>query len=174
MFKSVLLIMLMSFITTPIFAEPKPTDTESIASKNLEESNKFFEKNKKKAEVKTLPSGLQYKVIKQGTGTSPGPQDFVHILYRGTLLDGTEFERSTEAPSTFQLSNLIPGWVEALQLMKVGAKWIIYVPANLAYGKTGVNAKIGPNAGLIFEIELVDVMAPPDNEETDVLEQKEN
>ena len=104
--------------------------------------------------VKTLPSGLQYKVITEGTGKSPKATDSVVTNYRGTLIDGTEFDSSYQrkAPATFRVNGVIKGWTEALQLMKEGSKWQLFVPAGLAYGERGAGPNIGPNAVLVFEI----------------------
>jgi FKBP-type peptidyl-prolyl cis-trans isomerase FklB len=107
-----------------------------------------------------LPSGLQYKVIKAGTGKKPKLSDTVTAHYRGTLIDGTEFDSSYKRgqPATFPVSGgMIPGWTEALQLMEEGAKWQLFIPSNLAYGEKGAGRDIGPNATLIFEIELVSI-----------------
>jgi len=129
-----------------------------LGEKNKKEGEAFLAENKKKEGVKTLPSGLQYRVIKEGTGKSPKAADTVVCNYRGTLIDGTEFDSSYKRgePATFPLNQIIPGWTEALQLMKEGAKWQLFIPANLAYGEqsTGI---IGPNSVLIFEIELISV-----------------
>lgn len=118
---------------------------------------KFLAENQKKPGVHTLPSGLQYKIIQPGQGTPPGPADFVVVHYRGTLIDGSEFDSSYKrhTPATFAVNAVIPGWTEALQLMSPGAKWTIYVPANLAYGSRGAGHVIAPNATLIFDIELL-------------------
>ncbi|MCE9610651.1 MAG: FKBP-type peptidyl-prolyl cis-trans isomerase [Chthoniobacter sp.] len=115
--------------------------------------------NKSKEGVQTLPSGLQYKIINDGTGRTPTLADTVSTHYRGTLLDGTEFDSSYKrnAPAEFPVSRVIKGWTEALQLMKEGAKWILYVPPNLAYGERGAGGLIGPNETLVFEIELLQV-----------------
>ena len=130
-----------------------------VAKKNKTEGEAFLAENKKKEGVKTLPSGLQYKVIKAGTGKKPKSSDTVTVNYRGTLIDGTEFDSSYKRgqPATFQVSGVIPGWTEALQLMEEGAKWQLFIPANLAYGERGAGGVIGPNATLVFEIELVSV-----------------
>lgn len=129
------------------------------AQKNLAEGKAFLGKNAKKKGVKTLPSGLQYKVIEKGKGTSPGKTDSVTVNYRGTLIDGTEFDSSYKRgkPATFRVDGVIAGWTEALQLMKPGAKWQLFIPANLAYGERGAGPRIGPNSTLIFEVELTKV-----------------
>lgn len=130
-----------------------------LAEKNKADGEKFLAENAKKEGVKTLPSGLQYKEITPGTGKSPKKTDTVTTHYRGTLIDGTEFDSSYKRgqPATFQVSGVIPGWTEALQLMKEGAKWQLFVPSNLAYGERGAGREIGPNATLIFEVELLSV-----------------
>ena len=109
--------------------------------------------------MKTLPSGLQYKVLAEGKGAQPKPTDQVTVNYRGTLIDGTEFDSSYKRgePVTFPVNQVIPGWSEALPLMKTGAKWQLFVPAGLAYGEHGAGRDIPPNAALIFEVELVGV-----------------
>ena len=124
-----------------------------------EKAEKFLMENKAKEGVKTLPSGLQYKVIKDGDGKTPKATDTVVTHYRGTLLDGSEFDSSYKRnqPAEFPVSGVIKGWSEALQLMKEGAKWTLYVPPNLAYGARGFPPVIGPNETLIFEIELLKV-----------------
>jgi FKBP-type peptidyl-prolyl cis-trans isomerase FklB len=130
-----------------------------VAKKNKSEGEAFLTENKKKEGVKTLPSGLQYKVIKAGTGKKPKSTDTVTTHYRGTLINGTEFDSSYKRgqPVSFPVSGVIPGWTEALQLMEVGAKWQLFIPPNLAYGEQGAGRDIGPNATLIFEIELVSI-----------------
>ncbi|HOJ23353.1 MAG TPA: FKBP-type peptidyl-prolyl cis-trans isomerase, partial [Armatimonadota bacterium] len=118
--------------------------------------------NKKKPGVVTLPSGLQYKVLKEGTGKSPKVTDTVTVHYRGTLIDGTEFDSSyrRNEPATFEVGQIIPGWVEALQLMKTGAKWQLFIPSELAYGEQGAGSQIGPNSVLLFEVELLSIGEP--------------
>jgi len=131
-----------------------------VAKKNKAEGEVFLTENKKKEGVKTLLSGLQYKVIKAGTGKKPKSTDTVTAHYRGTLINGTEFDSSYKRgqPATFPVSGgMIPGWTEALQLMEEGAKWQLFIPPNLAYGEQGAGRDIGPNATLIFEIELVSI-----------------
>jgi FKBP-type peptidyl-prolyl cis-trans isomerase FklB len=130
-----------------------------LSEKNKAEGEKFLAENAKKEGVKVLPSGLQYKEITPGTGKSPKTADTVTTHYKGTLTDGTEFDSSYKRgePATFPVSGVIPGWTEALQLMKEGAKWQLFVPPNLAYGEKGAGQVIGPNATLIFEVELLTV-----------------
>jgi FKBP-type peptidyl-prolyl cis-trans isomerase FklB len=126
---------------------------------NLEQSLAFLAENAKKEGVVTLESGLQYKVIKAGEGKSPKATDSVSVNYSGTLIDGTEFDSSYDRgkPVTFQLKKVIKGWREALQLMKEGAKWELYIPPELAYGKRTPNKTIPPNSALIYEVELIAV-----------------
>jgi len=126
---------------------------------NAEAGKKFLEENAKRDGVVTLPSGLQYEVIKQGTGPIPTAQDRVRVHYHGTLIDGTVFDSSVERnePATFGVTQVIKGWVEALQLMPVGSKWRLFIPAELAYGERGAGGAIGPNETLIFEVELLGI-----------------
>jgi len=126
--------------------------------KNKKEGDAFLAENKKKPGVVTLPSGLQYKILKDGLGKSPKITDTVTIHYRGTLIGGKEFDSSFKhgSPVTYPLNGFIVGWKEALQKMKIGSKWQLFVPSNLAYGETG-SGEIGPNATLIFEVELLEV-----------------
>ena len=132
--------------------------TQKMA-KNLEASNKFLEKNKQEEGVQVTQSGLQYKVIKSGDGATPLASSQVTVHYEGKLLNGTVFDSSIRKgqPATLGLSQVIPGWTEALQRMKVGDKWMIYIPPGLAYGEAGRPGTIGPNEVLIFEIELLEV-----------------
>jgi FKBP-type peptidyl-prolyl cis-trans isomerase FklB len=127
--------------------------------KNKKEGEKFLTDNKSKEGVKMLPSGLQYKVLKAGTGAMPKPTSTVKVNCRGTLIDGTEFFSTYEDkdPATLTVNEVIKGWAEALPLMKAGSKWQLFVPADLAYGERGTDARIGPNATLIFEIELLSI-----------------
>jgi len=148
----------------PLLTEQEIQETMVAFQKELMEKYKkqgedFLAENKKKEGVKTLPSGLQYKVIKAGTGKKPKADDTVTVNYRGTLIDGTEFDSSYRRgqPATFPVSGRIPGWTEALQLMGEGAKWQLFIPSNLAYGERGMGGIIGPNATLIFEVELVSI-----------------
>lgn len=132
---------------------------EEQARKNLAEGEAFLAENGKKDGVRTLPSGLQYKVISEGEGTSPSETDTVTIHYRGTLIDGSEFDSSYGRghPATFSLDRVIRGWTEGLQLMRPGAKYRFYIPPELAYGEGGSGSRIGPNATLLFEVELLSV-----------------
>jgi len=135
---------------------------KALGDKNKKEGEAFLAKNKTKEGVKTLPSGLQYKVITQGKGKTPMASDTVTVQYRGTLIDGTEFDSSYKRgqPATFPVSGVIKGWTEALQLMKEGSKWQLVIPSDLAYGASGTQGgPIGPNAVLIFEVELVSIKA---------------
>ena len=131
------------------------------AQKNAAEADKFLAANKSKEGVKTTESGLQYKVLKEGSGAQPKSSDTVTVNYRGTLTDGTEFDSSYKRgqPATFPVGGVIKGWTEALQLMKVGSKFQLFIPANLAYGEQG-RPGIPPNSLLIFEVELMDVKSP--------------
>jgi FKBP-type peptidyl-prolyl cis-trans isomerase len=130
----------------------------AAAEKNLKAGEAFLAANAKKEGVKTTASGLQYKVIKAGTGASPKPTDIVKVHYTGTLVDGTVFDSSVQRgePATFPVNGVIPGWTEALQLMKVGDKWQLVIPSKLAYGEQGPRA-IGPNSTLIFDVELLGI-----------------
>jgi len=149
---------------TPLLSKEEIQETMVAFQKEMMEKQKqrgeaFLSENKKKEGVKTLPSGLQYKVIKAGTGKKPKVNDTVTVNYRGTLIDGTEFDSSFRRgqPAAFPVSGVIPGWTEALPLMQEGAKWQLFVPPNLAYGERGAGGLIGPNATLIFEVELISV-----------------
>jgi FKBP-type peptidyl-prolyl cis-trans isomerase len=128
---------------------------------NKQQGVAFLEANKSKEGVVVLPDGLQYKILQEGTGPKPAATDQVVCNYRGTLLDGTEFDSSYKRgqPATFPVSGVIKGWTEALQLMPVGSKWQLFLPAELAYGESGTGGPIGPNATLIFEVELLSIKA---------------
>ena len=132
---------------------------KTLGEKNKKEGEAFLDDNKKKEGVKTLPSGLQYKVIKEGTGKKPKLTDTVNAHFRGTLINGSEFDSSYKRgqPVNFTIASVIPGWTEALQLMKEGAKWQLFIPPNLAYGEKGTGSAIEPNATLIFEVELLSI-----------------
>jgi FKBP-type peptidyl-prolyl cis-trans isomerase FklB len=126
---------------------------------NKKEGETFLAGNKGKEGVVTLPSGLQYKILKEGTGAKPTANDSVVCNYRGTLISGTEFDSSYKRgqPATFTVGGVIKGWTEALQLMPVGSKWQLFIPPSLAYGERGAGADIGPDATLIFEVELLSI-----------------
>jgi FKBP-type peptidyl-prolyl cis-trans isomerase len=133
-----------------------------VGEKNKTEGEAFLAKNKARAGVKTTASGLQYEVLKEGTGANPKPTDTVTVNYKGTLMDGTTFDSSYDRgqPATFVLNQVIPGWTEGVQLMKPGAKYRFYIPASLGYGEQGAGGVIGPNAPLIFEVELLSIGKP--------------
>jgi FKBP-type peptidyl-prolyl cis-trans isomerase FklB len=132
---------------------------QQAAVSNKQTGDAFLASNKAQDGVVTLPSGLQYKILKEGTGPKPAATDSVVCNYRGTLLDGTEFDSSYKRgqPATFQVNGVIKGWTEALQLMPVGSKWQLVIPADLAYGERGAGQQIGPNSTLIFEVELLSI-----------------
>jgi FKBP-type peptidyl-prolyl cis-trans isomerase FklB len=134
---------------------------QQAGAANKTEGETFLAANKNKEGVITLPSGLQYKILKAGTGPKPAATDSVVCNYRGTLINGTEFDSSYKRgqPATFPVNGVIKGWTEALQLMPAGSKWQLFVPAQLAYGDRGAGADIGPNATLIFEVELLSIQA---------------
>ena len=130
------------------------------AQENLEAGNKFLEENKAREGVHTTESGMQYEIITEGTGAKPTATDRVRVNYHGTLIDGTVFDSSVDRgePVVFGVTQVIPGWTEALELMPVGSKWKIYLPANLAYGERSPGGDIGPNETLIFEVELLEIV----------------
>jgi FKBP-type peptidyl-prolyl cis-trans isomerase FklB len=132
---------------------------KELAEMNKKEGEAFLAENAKKEGVVPLPSGLQYKIIKEGTGKSPQKSDKVTVNYRGTLLNGTEFDSSYKRgqPATFGVDKVIKGWTEALQLMKEGAQWTLYIPSELAYGERGAGGAIGPSQTLVFDVELISV-----------------
>lgn len=134
-------------------------NASEVADANLEAGTLFLEQNAKRDGVVSLPSGLQYEVLVEGTGAQPTATDTVTTHYHGTLPDGTVFDSSVERgqPSSFLVTGVIRGWVEALQLMRVGSKWRLFVPSELAYGDRGAGANIGPNQVLIFEVELLEI-----------------
>jgi FKBP-type peptidyl-prolyl cis-trans isomerase FklB len=140
--------------------EAKQAKMQAAATeKNTSECQAFLELNRHKAGVVTLASGLQYREVKAGTGKSPKATDKVTTHYKGTLLDGSVFDSSYDRgePATFPVNGVIAGWTEALQLMKEGAVWELFIPSNLAYGARGAGGKIGPNATLVFTVELISV-----------------
>jgi len=132
---------------------------KAAGEKNAAEGEKFLAENKKKDGVKTTATGLQYKVVKEGSGPQPATADTVTVHYRGTLIDGTEFDSSYKRgePATFPVQGVIKGWTEALQLMKKGSKYQLFIPSNLAYGERAMPPDIAANSTLIFEVELLDV-----------------
>lgn len=140
-------------------AEKQKVNKMKTAEDNKKKGDTFLAENKTKEGVVTTASGLQYKVIRAGKGPKPKLEDTVTTHYRGTLLDGTEFDSSyrRNEPVSFKLSGVIPGWTEALQLMDTGSKWQLFIPADLAYGPNGAGGLIGPNETLIFEVELLSI-----------------
>jgi len=149
-------------VLTTLQADIRKKQEEKMAQAgeaNIKEGQEFLAANKSKDGVVTLPSGLQYKILQAGTGTKPSTTDSVVCNYRGTLINGTEFDSSYKRgqPATFPVSGVIKGWTEALQLMPVGSKWQLFVPADLAYGTRGAGPGIGPNSTLIFEVELISI-----------------
>lgn len=134
--------------------------TQTAAKENLEEGLKFLAENRSEKGVVELPSGLQYKVLAEGDGESPGVDDEVKCHYHGSLVDGTVFDSSVERgqPAVFPVNGVIQGWVEALQLMPVGSKWRLYVPPELGYGEQGAGNAIGPNSTLVFDVELLEIV----------------
>ena len=142
-------------ILQDFFNKTADLKTEELKKEGAE----FLEENSKKEGVVTLPSGLQYVVMVEGTGATPGLTDKVNTHYHGTLIDGTVFDSSVDRgePISFPVNGVIAGWTEALQLMKVGSKWRLFVPYDLAYGERGSGPQIGPYSALIFEVELLDI-----------------
>jgi FKBP-type peptidyl-prolyl cis-trans isomerase len=134
---------------------------KEMGEANKKQAEAFLSENKNKPGVQTLPSGLQYKVLTEGNGPKPTTNDTVSVHYRGTLIDGTEFDSSAKRgqPATFKVTGVIKGWTEALQLMPVGSKWQVFIPAELAYGERGSGTVIGPNATLIFDVELLSIQS---------------
>lgn len=133
---------------------------KQMAEVNSKAGEAFLAENGQRAEVKTTPSGLQYEVLKEGDGAMPAATDQVEVHYTGKLIDGTVFDSSVDrgVPATFGVTQVIPGWVEALQMMKAGSKWRLFIPSQLAYGPQGAGNVIGPNATLIFDVELLKVI----------------
>jgi len=141
--------------------EAKQQEAAKVAGEaNAKAGRDFLEANGKREEVKITPSGLQYEVLKQGEGPKPEPTDQVVVHYTGKLIDGTVFDSSEERgePATFGVTQVIPGWVEALQMMNAGSQWRLYIPSNLAYGPQGAGGVIGPNQTLIFDVTLLEVV----------------
>lgn len=143
-------------------AEKQKAAQALAKEKNKTEGEAFLAANKTKEGVKTTASGLQYKVLTAGTGPKPKESDTVTVQYKGMLIDGTEFDSSYKRgePATFPLHGVIPGWTEGVQLMNVGSKFQLVIPASLAYGERGAGEMIGPNATLVFEVELLSIKAP--------------
>jgi FKBP-type peptidyl-prolyl cis-trans isomerase FklB len=148
--------------TMTAFEKEMTEKQKAMGQKSAADSETFLAENKKKDGVKTTASGLQYKAIKEGTGPQPKETDTVTVNYRGTLIDGTEFDSSYKRgePATFPLQNVIKGWTEGLQLMKTGSKYQFVIPAALAYGERSPSPSIPPNSALIFEVELMSVKSP--------------
>lgn len=142
--------------------------TEKKAAENLEKGKTFLEENKGKEGIVALPSGLQYKILKEGDGPMPKETDRVSVHYIGKTLDGTEFDNSIKRnrPAKFNVNRVVKGWTEALQLMKVGSKWELFIPSDLAYGEKGAGRNIGPNETLHFEVELIGIEEPPAKKES--------
>ena len=142
---------------------------QKAAAANKSEGEAFLAANKAKEGVVTLPSGLQYKILKEGTGPKPTPSDTVVCNYRGTLINGTEFDSSAKhgEAAKFGVGQVIKGWTEALQLMPVGSKWQLFVPSSLAYGERGAGGDIGPDATLIFDVELLSIEKAKDDTKKD-------
>ncbi len=142
--------------------EKQEAKQKAIGEKNKTEGEAFLMKNKERAGVKTTASGLQYEVVSEGTGAAPKATDTVTVNYKGTLMDGTVFDSSYDRgqPATFVLNQVIAGWTEGVQLMKVGSKYKLYIPSALGYGERGAGGVIGPNAPLVFEVELVSIGQP--------------
>jgi len=142
-------------IINSYFSKKQKKESESM----IEKGANFLQENAKREGVTTLPSGLQYEIITEGTGPKPTLEDNVTTHYHGTLIDGTVFDSSVDRgePASFPVGGVIKGWTEALQLMSVGSKWKLYVPYDLAYGERGAGAQIGPYSTLIFEVELISI-----------------
>ena len=135
---------------------------KTMAADNLRKGREFMDKNKAKKGVTTLTNGIQYEVLRDGTGPQPTAASMVKVHYVGTLTDGNEFDSSRRRgePATFGVDSVIPGWREVLPLMRVGSRWLVTIPPDLAYGPNGAGAAIGPNETLVFEIELLDIVKP--------------
>ena len=133
---------------------------QEVEERNLRAGEAFLAENKKRSGVVTLPSGLQYEVLTEGKGRRPSATDRVQCHYHGTLIDGTVFDSSVQrgTPAVFGVNQVIPGWVEALQLMPEGSRWKLYIPSELAYGKRGAGGSIAPNSALVFEVELIKII----------------
>lgn len=155
--------------------EKQATAAKEAGDKNVKEGEAFLAENAKKPGVKTTASGLQYIVVKEGNGPSPKAEDVVKVQYRGTLINGTEFDSSyarNNQPVTFPVNRVIPGWSEGVQLMKVGGTSKFFIPSKLAYGENGAGGQIGPNATLIFDVELLSIEPKEKPAETKTIEVK--
>ncbi len=150
-------------------------EREEQAGKNKDEGTKFLEENGKRDGVKTTASGLQYEVLTEGKGEHPKPSDTVTVHYKGTLINGEEFDSSYSRgqPVSFPLGNVIPGWTEGVQLMTPGSKYKFYIPSDLAYGERGAGVKIGPNQALVFEVELLSIGEPKPADKAEKAEKAE-
>lgn len=139
--------------------EMQQAEAAAMGELNAKAGKEFLEVNGKREEVRTTATGLQYEVLEEGNGAQPKPGDSVTVHYTGKLIDGTVFDSSVDRgePATFGVTQVIPGWVEALQLMKAGSKWRLFIPSDLAYGPQGAGGVIGPNQTLIFDVELISV-----------------
>jgi FKBP-type peptidyl-prolyl cis-trans isomerase FklB len=145
------------------FQQNMKANSMKAGEDNKKKGEEFLAQNKTKEGVVTLPSGLQYKILKKGTGPKPKLTDTVTTHYRGTLINGSEFDSSykRKEPATFPVNGVIKGWTEALQLMETGSKWQLWIPSELAYGPNGAAGVIGPNETLIFEVELLSIQSAP-------------
>lgn len=139
--------------------ERQKAEAAKMGEVNAKAGENFLAENAKRPEVKTTSTGLQYEIVKEGDGPTPNRGDRVTVHYTGKLIDGTVFDSSVERgePATFGVTQVIPGWVEALQMMKTGSQWRLYIPSKLAYGPNGAGGVIGPNATLIFDVELIKI-----------------
>lgn len=134
---------------------------KEMIARHAEDSKRFMSDNKRRPGIKTTADGLQYKVLKTGTGPRPKATDVVRVNYRASFTNGVEFEKNGETPFTTPVNQVIPGWQQALQLMEVGSKWQVFIPPDLAYGDQGSPPAIGPNTALVFELELLEIAKPP-------------
>jgi len=158
--RTVIALLSLALFSTHVYAtDNPPTQATTTETKSKMTGDAFLAANKSKPGVVTLPDGLQYKVLTPGSGTQPTDKDTVTVNYAGTLIDGTEFDSSYKRgqPATFPVNGVIAGWTEALQLMKEGSTWELYIPASLAYGEQGAPPIIGPNETLIFKVNLIKV-----------------
>jgi FKBP-type peptidyl-prolyl cis-trans isomerase FklB len=156
---SAIAIVALGLLCGSVYAAETTTTTTTQTATKLSPGDSFLLANKAKPGVVTLPDGLQYKIITQGTGQKPGDNDVVTVDYEGKLVNGTEFDSSYKRgqPASFPVSGVIPGWTEALKLMPVGSTWELFIPATLAYGDQGAPPVIGPNEVLIFKVHLIEI-----------------